>query len=150
VLNDDEIRYANTAIATGVRYDSLLYRLCPLDLCPGLCDSAWVFILLEANDLEAVKKLIPNGFAPDSDLDSNRVFDPARYLRDFGIEIPRENTRLFVFNRWGEIVFQSDPYAPWEGRRNNRPLPQGTYYYRLVFIRDDKDEILEGPVHLLR
>ncbi len=148
-LNRDELRY--TRIQNDqFGYDVFQYILCAADNCTDLCDTASVYIYLQGSTLEQAKTTIPNGFVPESTIDSNRVFDPLGALNAFGILIPLENAKFYVYNRWGETVFQANPYAPWEGRQNDRPLPQGTYYYRLVFIRDDKDEWIEGPVHLLR
>lgn len=35
-----------------------------------------------------------------------------------------------VFNRYGQVVFQSHGYATaWNGKQNGQPVPAGTYYY---------------------
>ena len=41
------------------------------------------------------------------------------------------DNKLIIFNRWGEIVFESAPYAnQWNGVNSaNEDLPEGTYYY---------------------
>lgn len=43
-----------------------------------------------------------------------------------------QDIKVMVFNRWGEKVFESKGYDDskrFDGTRNGRPLPDGTYYY---------------------
>jgi hypothetical protein len=48
-----------------------------------------------------------------------------------------------VFNRWGDLVYQSyDPYAPWGGG----DYPSGTYYYVVRFIAGED----KGFITLIR
>jgi gliding motility-associated-like protein len=39
--------------------------------------------------------------------------------------------RVKIFNRWGNLVFESDPGypKPWDGTFDGSPLPPGAYYY---------------------
>jgi gliding motility-associated-like protein len=38
--------------------------------------------------------------------------------------------KVQVFNRYGQIVFESKGYTvPWDGTKKGQPLPFGTYYY---------------------
>lgn len=52
--------------------------------------------------------------------------------------------KLFVFNRWGEIVYTSSPYRnDWDGRMNIQAeifgdvLPDGMYFYRFEYLVGD-------------
>jgi gliding motility-associated-like protein len=37
---------------------------------------------------------------------------------------------ISIFNRYGQIVYTStDLNKAWDGTKNGRPLPEGTYYY---------------------
>lgn len=52
--------------------------------------------------------------------------------------------KLFVFNRWGEIVYTAEPYNnDWDGTMNiNTPifgdkLPDGMYFYRFEYLIGD-------------
>ena len=67
---------------------------------------------------------IPEAFSPNGD-GSNEYF----VIR--GIE--GLHTRLFIFNRWGNKVFESSNYANnWSGQNSlNQPLGDDTYYYLL-------------------
>ena len=52
-----------------------------------------------------------------------------------------------IFNRWGEEIYSSSNYNnTWDGTRNGKTLPDGTYY----FIMRDKNGILyTGTVNIL-
>jgi len=80
---------------------------------------------------------IPNGFSPNNDgTNDNFVID--------GIgEYP--GNVLFIYNRWGNLVYKKKEYAnEWDGRSNvngvmfGDELPNGTYYYILDLNIDQK------------
>ncbi len=76
--------------------------------------------------------------------------NPVLKLIELQVMEDKNRARLIIFNRWGEVVFRNrDEYAPWDGKQNERLLPQGTYYYRLLLDLGEQ-KILQGPVHLLR
>lgn len=92
-----------------------------------------------------VHLFIPNAFTPNGD-NKNEVFLP-------GI-IGMKEYRLMIFNRWGELLFESEvPEVGWNGRFENtgNPVPQGVYTYRVV-ARDANDFYHErtGTIHLIR
>jgi hypothetical protein len=72
---------------------------------------------------------IPNAFTIDG---YNPIFLPVISLYDF------ESYDLQIYNRWGEIVFNTDDrYLGWNGEGNDGDLkPEGVYVYLLRF----KDE----------
>jgi gliding motility-associated-like protein len=40
------------------------------------------------------------------------------------------NVSVFIYDRWGSLVYQSNGYTkPWDGTFNGKMLPAGTYYY---------------------
>ena len=84
---------------------------------------------------------IPNAFSPNGDnINDKWIIDG---LIDY------KNCSVEVFNRSGQIVFHSIGYnQPWDGTRNGKPLPIGTYYY---FI-DPKNGIpsFSGAITILR
>ncbi len=57
------------------------------------------------------------------------------------------NATVYIYNRWGQIVFESDNYSNEEWDGNN--LPESVYYYVIKF-KDDKSKQFSGVVHLLR
>ena len=65
--------------------------------------------------------------------------------------------KLFVFNRWGEIVYTSEPYHnDWNGRMNinadifGDELPEGMYFYRFEYIIGDFLTRANGKIILKR
>ena len=65
--------------------------------------------------------------------------------------------KLFVFNRWGEIVYTSEPYKNnWDGRMNinadlfGDELPEGMYFYRFEYIIGDFLTRANGKIILKR
>lgn len=65
---------------------------------------------------------IPNTFTPNNDgINDTWVIEN---LSDY------PNVRVQVFNRYGQIVFESIGYSsPWDGTMKGKTLPFGTYYY---------------------
>jgi gliding motility-associated-like protein len=71
---------------------------------------------------------VPNAFTPDGD-GQNEVFFPIT------ADMVDEEHELLVFNRWGELIFQTkDARKGWDGRAlsGGEILPQGVYVWRLV------------------
>lgn len=66
---------------------------------------------------------LPNTFTPNGD-GQNDVFKPFPYCFIDRVEFK-------VFNRWGQVVFQTnDPALNWDGKNiGGKELSEGTYYY---------------------
>ena len=60
--------------------------------------------------------------------------------------------KLYVFDRWGGQVFQSnDIDTGWDGKRNGEPLPQGIYIYFIRLTTSTGETVdIQGDVMLLR
>ena len=60
---------------------------------------------------------------------------------------------LFIFNRWGEIVWEShDVDVGWDGTYNGKPVQQGVYQWKVQVknpFNDDK-ETFNGSFSVLR
>ncbi|MDA0939365.1 MAG: CotH kinase family protein [Bacteroidetes bacterium] len=72
---------------------------------------------------------VPNAFTPDND-GVNDAFQP------LGSGFEGDLYHFSVFNRWGELVFQTDdPEEPWIGQNNQRLgthfVPDGVYGWRV-------------------
>jgi len=93
----------------------------------------------------------PNAFRPTSNQPANKEF----YLFTFFIT---DNFQIFIYNRWGELVFESkDRNFKWNGGYNNnagQPVPPGMYAYIVKYessFRPDKGiQEVRGGVSLLR
>ena len=88
---------------------------------------------------------IPNAFTPNGD-GINATFRPrGKYFED--------KTYLFqVYNRWGQLVFESQDYeAGWDGEQNGKPSPSGMYAWAIT-VTDTwgVTHIYDGYVVLIR
>lgn len=65
---------------------------------------------------------VPNTFTPNNDgINDTWII---QNLADY------PTVRVQVFNRYGQVVFESKGYTkPWDGTMNGKSLPFGTYYY---------------------
>ncbi len=131
---------------TGV--DQFRYQVCALD-CVNNCDTAMVVIQITTTCLDSLMKNIPTAFIPNSDEPMDNIFDPLAGISNECFQQP-SNAEFMIVNAWGELVYRSKPYRAWDGRNSNdKPLPQGTYYYVLKFETDDeKSEVIKGWVTL--
>jgi gliding motility-associated-like protein len=88
----------------------------------------------------------PNAFTPDGD-----EFNQTWFVYIDGIDI--SNFELLIYNRWGEIVFEShDHLAGWDGTYHGKIVPQGTYTWTLSTkdMNNDKKYNYEGSFNVLR
>lgn len=115
--------------------DTFSYRICTPN---NSCSIATAYINVFCD-----KILIFNGISPNGDGENDTWQIP-------GIEaFPKNEVR--IFNRWGNAVFSVKGYSnaePWDGRWNEKDLPDGTYYY-LIDLGDNLDK-LSGWIQLLR
>ena len=92
---------------------------------------------------------IPNSFTPDGDR-INQIFLPV-----FSGGIDAANYQMLIFNRWGEIIFESqDPTIGWDASfsLNGNPCQAGTYTYVVSFKVPSLSEqkTISGHVNLIR
>jgi len=80
---------------------------------------------------------IPKAFSPNGDGINDTV------------EIPNlpDGSKMTIFNRYGDLIFQSESYKnEWDGTVNNQLLPPGAYIYRLEY----QGNLLSGTITLIR
>ncbi|CAN5474446.1 hypothetical protein BH10BAC3_BH10BAC3_03230 [soil metagenome] len=85
--------------------------------------------------------IVPNVFSPNGDgINDTWII---RYLDSYpGVDI-------LVFDRYGQQVYHNIGYNnPWDGNRNGKPLPIGTYYY--IIDRKVTATRLTGSVTIIR
>jgi gliding motility-associated-like protein len=92
---------------------------------------------------------VPNSFTPDAD-EHNQLFTPV-----FTSGFSPENFEMTIFNRWGELIWQSyDHTEGWDGSFGIDGLnaPVGTYIWLISFKPKNNDDKLKitGFVNLLR
>lgn len=109
----------------------------------GCRDTATVLIDI----FPEVRYFLPNAFTPNSDA-RNDV-----YLGE-GLMDGATNFKMTIWNRWGELVFETDdPQEGWNGRKlnNGQESPNGVYVV-LVSYHEPRGEIVElkGYATLIR
>lgn len=96
--------------------------------------------------VEDILFFAPNSFTPDGD-EFNQVWKP----EVTGIDI--YDYDLFIFNRWGELIWEShDPSVGWDGTYNGKRVQDGMYVWRARVstpYNDDKHEF-SGSINLIR
>lgn len=86
---------------------------------------------------------VPNAFTPDGDQYNNVFlpvmtagFSPASY-------------EFYIYNRWGELVFESrDTETGWDGTYAGSLVQAGIYTWLIRFKDDDNDEKYEFSGHV--
>ena len=88
---------------------------------------------------------IPNAFTPNGD-GVNDFFAPI-------LQCPFPDYNLQVFNRWGQLVFESqDPEKGWDGTFDGLPAPSEVYFYQLSYqeFQGTQGQRRQGDLVLLR
>ncbi len=88
---------------------------------------------------------IPNAFTPNGD-GVNDDFAPI-------LQCPFPAYRLQIFNRWGQLVFETeDAEEGWNGTFNGQPAPSEAYFYQLSYQEFSGEAVKrrQGDVVLLR
>lgn len=99
--------------------------------------------------VEDLSIFVPNSFTPNND-ENNQQFLP---VLSAGF---KSNTyHLLVFNRWGDLVFESrDPEVGWDGYEgfSLKPCQDGTYTWKIsvVIAASQETKVFTGHVNLLR
>jgi hypothetical protein len=128
----------------------------------GMCpDTAYQQITIR----DEVTVYVPNTFTPNDD-EYNQYFYPV-----FSSYYKPEYFLFQIFNRWGELIFESRDTemrqgspagtgvglyfvkgSSWSGNYKNQPCPQGTYTWRLQYRHSDSMQITDttGHVNLVR
>lgn len=109
----------------------------------GCSDTAQQIIIVK----DQLLFYVPNSFTPDGD-EFNAVFIP---VMTAGMD--EQDYHIEIYNRWGEIVFQTDDiHEGWDGTYKGHPAKEGTYTWKLEFGLIDTDEVklVTGNVNLIR
>lgn len=91
------------------------------------------------------KIYVPNAFTPDA----NRINDIFKVLNTEAVT----EFEFIVFNRWGQVVFQTkDKNQGWDGRMNLSEMPAGMYPWTLKYKEMGSNEarFLKGQVMMIR
>ena len=107
----------------------------------GLTVSSSIFIP------EPVIYFIPNTFTPNGD-EINNTFQPV-----FTYGYDPQNYSFYVYNRWGELIFEShDTKIGWDGTFGDDLVQNDTYIWKLEFKEkiEEYKHVETGHVNVLR
>lgn len=90
---------------------------------------------------------IPNSFTPDQD-QFNQIFKPV-----FTTGYDQYAYKLSIFDRWGELVFESkDVNVGWDGTYGGKIVQDGVYIWKVEYVEKNSADkkTIQGHVTLLR
>jgi gliding motility-associated-like protein len=91
--------------------------------------------------------VVPSAFTPNGDQMND-------YWELVDIDDVYPNNKVFVYNRWGNLLFESEQgdYSSnkWDGKYNGELLPVASYYYIIMTEGDNSGEILKGTVSIIK
>ncbi len=130
-------------MSPGHRYDEMgIYRIMlQVSNDFGCSDSMFQEVTVTFDQLFA-----PNAFSPNASLDEDRVF------RLYGDGVLEKGYKLLVFNRWGQLIFESNsPTTGWDGKMENSEFaPTGVYAWVLQYTDfTGEKHVQQGSVSLL-
>lgn len=89
---------------------------------------------------------VPNTFTPDGD-----SYNQTWKVIMGGIDL--QSFELLIFNRWGEVIWEShDVSVGWDGTYNGKPVQEGTYVWKIQAkeIINDGKVTYTGHLNLIR
>ena len=96
------------------------------------CSSTYTQVIVSK---EPLIYYIPNTFTPNGD-EFNNTFKPI-----FSSGLDPYNYTLFIYDRWGELIFEShNVQIGWDGTYNNQILGSNTYIWKLNFKKKQSGE----------
>lgn len=108
----------------------------------GCLDSVCSIVVID----DILLVYVPNAFTPDGD-GINDIFYPVVNALD------PEKYELFIFNRWGELIFNTESITTgWDGSHKGIKSKQDVYVWKIVAkdLIEGKKRIYYGHVSLLR
>ena len=98
--------------------------------------------VVEINDVFLV--FVPNAFTPGGDDNINDIFLPVVN----GVEV--QEFEFYVFNRWGELIFESHHINDgWDGRFKGEIVQQDAYVWKLQVVDQLTNSIHQYTGHVL-
>ncbi|UKN03324.1 gliding motility-associated C-terminal domain-containing protein [Paracrocinitomix mangrovi] len=122
---DDDFLYEVTILGDGCEQKTQVL----ITVLEFICGDIYIFI--------------PSAFTPNGDGENDKVFVRGQYL---------EEVNLKIFDRWGELVFETnDQSIGWDGTFKGKPLDPDVYVYHLTAVcYDGQESLIKGNISLLR
>lgn len=92
----------------------------------------------------------PNAFSPNNDGINDELVIYGEAIQSTNVDADAYD--LKIFNRWGELIFQSnDPQDYWDGTKHGKLVPTGKYFIMVTALKNN-DETIEysGTVTVIR
>lgn len=106
----------------------------------GCRDTAYQSVYMK----EVILYYVPNAFTLDNDV-FNPTFQPV-----FVSGFTPANYSLKIFNRWGEVMFESqNPSVGWDGTYGEQVVQEGMYTWQITFKENGTDRRHEDYGHVL-
>ena len=109
------------------------------------CKGDYVGSLLNLQDdsCDDTYLFVPNIFSPDGNGVNDILFVDGKNI---------QQVQLMIYNRWGNLVFQSNSVAEgWDGNFKGKPVNQGVFVYIVTGrFKDGKDFDQKGTITLIR
>jgi len=157
-ISSVQISISASAIGSTIKWysDSLLSNLLHTGVTYSLVPSEDIYVTETVDGCESSPKRIlvynlentfsTSAFTPNDD----NVND--LWLLE-GIDSKYPNNIVKIFNRWGELVYESEKGTyeqySWDGKNNGEVLPTGSYYY-IINCNDGKGTKFEGTVTIIK
>lgn len=122
------------------------YQIKVVETSPEGCESDTVKmqIVVTANKETGCIPVLdaPNIFTPNGDGENDLFTIKGKYVVIY---------ELIIFNRWGEIIFESDDLSgQWDGTIHGNPVPEGTYFWGVRYGNEYGTDSAKGFVTLHR
>jgi gliding motility-associated-like protein len=137
VQDATEIQFYNLSFSNIVNYAWTFYKGTSIEKDPlqkinyDVPHDVWLLVKNRYGCLDSIKKTVkppllvyaPNSFTPNGD----GINDAFRF-KGVGIKL----FNLLIYNRWGELVFETDNIDKgWDGTYNDLKVPSGVYVYKV-------------------
>lgn len=130
---------SHTYAGTPANYQIMLIAISP----SGCRDTAYATVVVE----EELIFYVPNTFTPDDD-EFNQTFNPV-----FSSGFDPYDFNMLIFNRWGEVIFETNnAEIGWDGTYHGKLVQEGTYTWKIEFktSKNDARKIAVGHTNVLR
>lgn len=118
----------------------------PLETTSYFCEVTLCGGLKYVDEVLVTVSPVPNAFNPGSAAEENRTFkvfaDPENRITKYA---------LYIYNRWGQLVFESnDVNKGWDGTLNGNPCNAGVYVWTVYYEAAEGKSTNRGTVTLVR
>lgn len=128
LINNGDGTFSYTPNQGELGFDNFVYEICYAD-CLENCDMVTVSIEIKVGDDECIPTTV---VTPNGDSKNDRFVITCAATGNF------PNNELFIYNRWGDLMYEASPYDnTWDATYNGETIPDGTYYF--IFKRDAND-----------